>query len=118
MTAVRLAELRRLFNRRHTAPAVDEYWPEEFGELLDEVERLRSAPVFLVMKDNGDGADEFDSAWGDREAAEVRAMELYRLVSPASTAVFACNLNGGPLVWLGTFANPDGGRPYWNRRGP
>lgn len=42
MDEARLAELRQAYNRRTFTSAVDEYCPEEFAELLDEVAILRA----------------------------------------------------------------------------
>ena len=40
ITRTQLVEWRLRFNNRYITSAIDEYCPEEFGQLLDELERI------------------------------------------------------------------------------
>jgi hypothetical protein len=43
ITDEQIEEMRAKFERRFMTSAIDEYCPEEFGELLDEIQRLRQS---------------------------------------------------------------------------
>lgn len=79
MTPEQLAEWRKEFERRTMTSAIWEYCPEEFGVLLDEVDRLNAALAAAFER----GREEEREAW--KELALQQALHRARETTEGAT---------------------------------